>query len=60
MQVYFKKEIPLSRFTLSGGFSNWCGCGEIALGNDVFYSEEIEYQFCYTLSNLANSDDFVK
>ena len=36
MQVYVKKEIPLSRFTLYGGFSNWYGCGEIDLGNDVF------------------------
>ena len=89
MQVYVKKEIPLSRFTLYGGFSNWCGCGEIDLGNDVFSdhvkrhhhgkipvnshlnrpfwldwinfnSEEIEYQFCYTLSDLTISDDFVK
>ena len=29
MQVYIKKEIPLSRFTLYEGFSNWCDCGEI-------------------------------
>lgn len=31
-----KKKAPLKSFTLYRGFSNWCKCGEIDLGPDVF------------------------
>ena len=30
------KETPLRNLTLYDGLNNWCGCGEIDLGADMF------------------------
>ena len=34
--VLIKKDTPLNHLTIYDGLSNWCGCGEIDNGMDVF------------------------
>ena len=36
LYVLINKDTPLNRLTLYDGLSNWCGCGEIDQGLDVF------------------------